>query len=172
MGCGGVTIAMEFGIPKEVQDLEMRAGCAICGGRDTDAGASSSDGDFRQADAQVVPSAADVYGQPDVVLNVTRSTDQEYPLFRSEQTSFCFLHLPVESADLIEAREERKITAIAYSVVQEDDGLQRGLLPMNEFAEHRAPMLAGQLLVSACLPSQVRLVDRGPNGDCCRCNDA
>jgi alanine dehydrogenase len=185
MGRGGVTIAMEFGIPREVQDLEMRAGrtpvrllplkragCAVCVWQDAGAGAGFSDADFRQADAQVVPSAADVHGRSNVVLKTTRSTDQEYLLFRSEQTIFCFLHLTAQPADLIEARKDRKITASTNGVAQEEDGPQRGLLPMNESGLHLAPVLAGRLRVSACLPSLVRLVDRGPNGDCRRCNDA
>ena len=129
-------------------------------------GAGFSDEDFRQADAQVVPSAADVHGRSNAVLKTTRSTDQEYLLFRSEQTIFCFLHLTAQPADLIEGCEDRKITALTNGVAQEKDGLQRGPLPMNEFAVHLAPILAGRLLVSARLPSLVRLVDRGPNGDC------
>jgi len=185
MGCGGVTIAMEFGIPNAVRHLETRAGLtpagllalacagyAVCGGRDAGPGAGFSDEDFRQAGAQVVCSAAAVYGRSDVVLKATRPTDQEYPLFRSEQTISCFLHLSVASADLIEALEDRKTTTIACEIAQEKDGLQPMLLPMSEVAERQAPIIAGQLLVSPRPHSRVCLVDRGPNGHCRRCNDA
>ncbi len=184
MGCGGVTITMEFGIPKEVRHLEMRAGLtpagllalgragyAICGGRDTGAGAGFSDKDYRRAGAPVVCSAA-VYGQSDVVLKVTRPTDQEYPLFRSEQTISCFLHLSVASADLIEALEDRMTTAIACETAQEEDGLRAMLLPMSEVPERQALIIPGQLLMSPRPHSRVCLVDRGPHGHCRRCNDA
>jgi alanine dehydrogenase len=111
---------MEFGIPKEVRDLETRVGLTPAGilalvraghivyiERNAGASAGFSDEDFRRAGAQIVYSAAEAYGRADVVVKVTRPTTQEYALFRNEQTIFSFLHLSVASPDLLEALAER-----------------------------------------------------------------
>jgi alanine dehydrogenase len=116
---------MEFGIPKEVRDLEKRVGLTPAGvlalvrpghfvyvERDAGAEAGFSDEDFRQADAQIIYSAAEAYGRADIVLKVTRPTAKEYPLFRSEQTISYLLHLSVASPDFLEALAEQRITAI------------------------------------------------------------
>lgn len=119
---------MEFGVPKEVRDLEMRVGLTPAGAsalvrtghtvymeRDAGAGAGFSDEDYRQAGPQIVYSAAEAYGRADVVVKVTRPTAQEHSRFRSGQAISSFLHLSVASPDLLEAPVEREITAIAVA---------------------------------------------------------
>ena len=166
---------MEFGIPKEVRDLEMRVGLTPAGvlalargghtvsvERDAGAGAGFHDEDYRRAGAQVVYSAAEAYGRADVVVKVTRPTAQEHPLFRHQQTIFSFLHLPVASSDLLDALTERQISAIAYEMIQEEDGLRPVLLPMSEVAGRLTPIIAGQLLMSTRPNPHVPPGERGP----------
>jgi len=153
---------MEFGVPKEVRDLEMRVGLTPAGAlaltraghtvyveRDAGLGAGFADEDYRRAGAQIVYSAAEAYGRADVVVKVTRPTAQEHLLFREGQAIFSFLHLSVASPDLLEALTERAITAIAYEMIQEESGLKPVLLPMSEVAGRLAPVIAGQLLMNS-----------------------
>lgn len=153
---------MEFGVPKEVRDLERRVGltpAAVLGltraghhvyvERDAGAGAGFNDEAYRHAGAQVVYSAAEAYGRADVVVKVTRPAAQEHGLFRSQQTIFSFLHLSVSSPDLFEALSAHRITAIAYELIQDNDGHMPVLVSMSQIAGRMSAIIAGQLLMNS-----------------------
>ena len=152
---------MEFGVPKEVRDLEMRVGLTPAGvlalvqaghtvyiERDAGAGAGFSDIHYLRSGARIVYSAAEAYGRADVLVKVTRPTAQEHALFRHGQTILSFFHLPVASPDLYQALVEREITAVAFEMIGESDGFRPILYPMSEIAGRLAPVIAGQLLMS------------------------
>lgn len=152
---------MEFGIPREVRDLEMRVGLTTAGvlaliqaghavyiERNAGVGAGFRDEDYRQAGAQIVYSAAEVYGRSDVVVKVTRPAAEEHKHFRPRQTILSFFHLQVASPDLFQALHKREITAVSYEMIEEADGLRPVLLPASEVAGRMAPIIAGQLLRS------------------------
>jgi alanine dehydrogenase len=98
--------------------------------------------------AEIVYSAEEVYGRADVIAKVTRLAASEHALLREGQTVLCFLHLAVASPDLVEALQQRHITAIAYEMIQTDDGALPVLLTSSEVAGRLAPILAGNLLSS------------------------
>lgn len=152
---------MNFGVPKETRDLEMRVGLTPAGvlalvqaghtvyvEQDAGAGAGFRDENYRRAGAQVVYTPAEVYGRADVVAKVTRPTAREHALFRLEQTIFSFLHLSVSSPDLLEALADKEITAVAYETIQEENGVLPVLVPMSEIAGRLAPIIAGQLMMN------------------------
>ncbi|MFZ1397247.1 MAG: hypothetical protein WAS33_10140, partial [Candidatus Promineifilaceae bacterium] len=152
---------MDFGVPREVRDLESRVGLSPAGvfalvsaGHavyvETGAGlgAGFSDENYREAGGHIVYSAQEAYGRADVVAKVTRPTAAEHALFRPGQTIFSFLHLPVSSPDLLEALTEREITAVSYELIQEEDGTRPVLLPASIIAGQMAPIVAGRLLRS------------------------
>ncbi len=152
---------MDFGVPREVRDLESRVGLSPAGvftlvraGHavyiETGAGlaAGFSDENYRTAGGQIVYSAQEAYGRADVVVKVTRPTAAEHALFRPGQTIFSFLHLPVSSPDLLEALTEREITAVSYELIEEADGTRPVLLPASIVAGRMAPIVAGRLLRS------------------------
>lgn len=152
---------MEFGIPKEVRDLEKRvaltpagvqalvqAGHTVYVQNDAGAGAGFTDEHYRKVGATIVYSAAEAYGRAQVVLKVARPTAQEHQLFTRGQTLMSFLHLAVASPDLHAALAGQEITAIALEEMQEEDGSLPVLTPMSEIAGRLAPVIAGQLLMS------------------------
>jgi alanine dehydrogenase len=154
---------MEFGIPKEVRDRQsearvgltpagvrglIRAGHTVYVERKAGMGAGFHDEEYIQQGAQIVYSAAEVYGRSDVVIKVARPTQKEHKLFRPGQIIFSFLHLQVASPDLYEALHEREITAIAYEMIRDEAGLFPILLPMSAVAGRLAPIIAGQLLMN------------------------
>lgn len=152
---------MEYSVPREVRDLEMRVGLTPAGvlaltqarhvvyvERGAGVGAGFGDEDYRRAGAQIVHSAAEAYGRADVVVKVTRPIAREYHLFRPGQLLFSFLHLTVASPDLYDALAEREMTAFAYEMIQEEDGHLPVLLPMSEIAGRLSPVIAGQLLMN------------------------
>ena len=152
---------MDFGVPKEVRDLESRVGLAPAGvfaltrvGHavyiESGAGlaAGFSDEDYRKTGGTIVFSAQEAYGRADVVAKVTRPTAGEYVHFRAGQTIFSFLHLPVSSPDLLIALTERKITAVSYELIENEIGTRPVLLPASIVAGRMAPIIAGRLLRS------------------------
>lgn len=153
---------MEFGVPKEVRELEMRVGLTPAGvlalvqaGHtvyvECDAGAGAGFGDevYRRVGAQIVYSAAEAYGRADVVPKVTRPAAQEHALFRSEQVILSFFSLAVASSDLLEALVAQQITAIGYETIEEEAGFLPVLSPTSEVAGRLAPVIAGQLLMNS-----------------------
>lgn len=152
---------MDFGIPKEVRDLESRVGLTPAGvssltrrghtvyiEKNAGVAAGFSDDTYRHSGAQVVYSAAEVYGRADVVVKVTRPTAAEHTLFRPGQTLIAFLHMAVASPDFLAALRDSEITAIAGEMIQTPNGEHPILLPMSEVAGRIAPVIAGQLLMT------------------------
>jgi len=150
---------MEFGIPKEVRDLEHRVGLTPAGvnalveaghtvyvERNAGAGAGFSDENYRAVGAQIVYSAEEAYGRAEVAVKVSRPTAAEHDLLRPGQAVACYLHLAVASPDLLEALRQREITTIAWETVERDDGTLPALLPTSEVAGRLAPIIAGQFL--------------------------
>ena len=152
---------MEFGVPREVRDLEVRVGLSPAGvlalvqaghtvyvERLAGAGSGFSDENYRRAGAQIVYSAAEAYGRADVIAKVTRPTADEHRHFRHGQIICSFLHLTVSSPDLLDALANHEITAIAYETIQEKDGSLPVVVPMSEIAGRLTPIIAGQLLMN------------------------
>lgn len=152
---------MDFGVPKEIRDLEMRVGLTPAGvlalsqaghavyiEQGAGAGAGFGDEHYQRAGGQIVFGAAEAYGRADVVAKVARPTAAEHRLFRHGQTIFSFLHLSVSSPDLLEALVVNEITAVAYETIQEEDGVLPVLIPMSEIAGRLAPVIAGQLIMN------------------------
>lgn len=152
---------MEFGIPREVRDLESRVGLTPAGvsslvrrghtvyvEKDAGVAAGFSDETYRHSGANVVYSAAEVYGRSDVVIKVTRPTSAEHALFRPGQTIIAFLHMAVASPDFMAALRQHEITAIAYEMIETPNGERPILVPMSEVAGRLAPVIAGRLLMT------------------------
>jgi alanine dehydrogenase len=152
---------MEFGIPKEVRDLESRVGLTPAGvsslirhghivyvEKNAGVAAGFSDDTYRHSGAQIVYSAAEVYGRSDIVVKVTRPTAAEHTLFRPGQTLIAFLHMAVASPDFLAALRESEITAIANEMIEMPNGERPILVPMSEVAGRMAPVIAGQLLMT------------------------
>lgn len=150
-----------FGVPREVRDLEMRVGLTPAGvlalreaghsvyvQAEAGLGAGFRDEDYRQAGAQIVYTADEVYGRAQVVAKIARPTAEEHHLFRCDQVICSFLHLQVASLDLLQALEANQITAVAYEMIEEKDGRRPVRLPASEVAGRMAPLIAGQLLRS------------------------
>lgn len=154
---------MEFGVPKEVRFLQgearvgltpggvkglIRLGHVVYVENGAGEGAGFGDEAYRQNGAQIVYSAAEVYGRSDIIVKVARPMQQEHRLFRPGQTIFSFLHLQVASPDLFEALVEREITAIACEMIRDEKGCCPILIPMSQVAGRLAPIIAGQLLMN------------------------
>ncbi len=141
---------MLIGIPREIKTLEGRvalipAACneLIRNGHhivlESGAGDRSgySDNEYQCLGVEILPDAASVYGQAEMLLKVKEPIGLELDMLRPEQILFSFLHLAAGHG-LLQKLLEIGITAVSFETVQD-----RGVLPI------LAPMsaIAGRLAV-------------------------
>ena len=137
---------MLIGVPKEIKPLEKRVGLTPGGAEmlienghqvviETTAGEGSGFPDQLYIDrgATIAPSAADVYGQADMIIKVKEPIAPEYPLIRENQLLFTYFHFAA-SRELTEAMVNAGATCVAYETVQKADGSLPLLIPMSEVA--------------------------------------
>jgi len=152
---------MNVGISKERRDLERRVGMTSYGvdllvraghacyvEQGAGEGAGFLDHEYEQAGARIVYSGEEVYGRSDLVLKVTRPTGEELDWLREGQIIAGFLHLAAARRREVEVLLEKRITAIAYETIEEDDGTLPVLRTMSEVAGRMAPQLAATCLQS------------------------
>ncbi len=139
-------LAMIIGVPKEVKDHESRVGVTPAGVKalvdaghkvlvETNAGALSSfpDDGYQSVGAEIVGSAAHVWGNADMVVKVKEPVEKEYGFFREGLVLFTYLHLaPIRG--LTDALLSKKVTGIAYETVKDSAGTLPLLTPMSEVA--------------------------------------
>ena len=116
---------MIIGVPKEVKDHEARVGLLPSGVKtlvesghkvlaQTGAGLGSSltDEDYREAGAELVPTAEALWSGSDLVVKVKEPQPSEYPFLRPRLTLFTYLHL-APLPDLTDALVKAKVNAVA-----------------------------------------------------------
>ncbi|GAB91928.1 alanine dehydrogenase [Gordonia rhizosphera] len=150
---------MRIGIPTEVKNNEYRvaitpAGVAELHHRGHDVviqagageGSAMHDNDYKEAGAQILSTAEEVWEQADLLLKVKEPIESEYPLLREGQTLFTYLHLAA-SRPCTEALLASKTTSIAYETVRAADGSLPLLAPMSEVAGRLAPQVGAYHLM-------------------------
>src|SRR5690349_12154237 len=125
---------MIIGVPKEVKDHESRVGIVPSGVKAlTDAGhkvrvethageeSSMSDNDYKQAGAEVVGPAAEVWQKANMVVKVKEPIASEFKYLRKDLTLFTYLPrapLPAVTSEL----PTHTVTAIAYETIRGGHG--------------------------------------------------
>ena len=137
---------MIVGVPKEIKNNEARVGLTPAGARalveaghmvlvEAAAGALSGFADelYRQAGAELLASAADLWARAEMVVKVKEPVEQEYGYFRKGLVLFTYLHLaPVR--ELTDKLLESGVIGIAYETVRDTAGTLPLLTPMSEVA--------------------------------------
>ena len=152
---------MNVGIPKERRDLELRVGLTPYGvdlltraghvcyvEREAGLEAGFTDYHYEKAGGRIVYSGEEVYGRADLVLKVSRPTEEELDWLCEDQIVTGFLHLAAARHRKVDVLLEKRITAIAYETIERDDGTLPVLRTMSEVAGRMAPQLAATFLQS------------------------
>jgi alanine dehydrogenase len=150
---------MEIGIPAEQTPSEHRVGLTPQGVRllagaghrvyveqGAGQGAGFRDERYEQAGGHIVYSAREVYERSDLVLKVGCPSQAELDLLREEQTIVALWHLAAQPRQVAETLSTRRITAIAYEMIQQEDGTLPVLAPLSEIAGRMAPQVAARWL--------------------------
>lgn len=149
---------MLVGVPSEIKTHEYRVGLTPASVREyvqrghkvlvqSGAGAGIGAGDdlYRQAGADIAPSAAEVFKSADMIVKVKEPQLEECAQLREGQILFTYLHLapdPEQTAALVKSG----CTAVAYETVTDEKGGLPLLAPMSEVAGRLAIEAAGVAL--------------------------
>ncbi len=149
---------MLIGVPKEIKPNEKRVALTPGGVEmlrqhghevivETNCGIGSgfTNDDYIAAGAKIIDTAADVFGQADMIMKVKEPIAPEYPLIRKGQTLFTYFHFAA-SRELTEAMVKSGATCVAYETVQKNDGSLPLLIPMSEVAGRMAPQEGAKYL--------------------------
>ena len=179
---------MIVGIPKEIKEQEYRVallpsaayqlikrGHQVLVERGAGAGAGYPDADYAQAGATMVDSHPAIFRQADLVVKVKEPLPSEYPLLRSGQILFTYLHLAADR-ELTEALLKSGVTGLAYETIEVNRRLPL-LEPMSEIAGRMSILVGGYFLakhfggsgvllggVPGVLPGRVVVLGGGTSG--------
>jgi alanine dehydrogenase len=149
---------VRIGIPKEIKDHEYRVGmipagvhALVQGGHEVfvqqaaGIGSGIADAQYEEAGAHLVPDAATVWGQAEMVIKVKEPVEPEYALMRPGQVLFTYLHL-APLPGLTDVLVDRKVTGIAYETIVDSEGRLPLLTPMSEVAGRMAVVVGASFL--------------------------
>jgi alanine dehydrogenase len=108
--------------------------------------AGFSDEEYRKKGVKIVYSKEEVFLRSDIVVGISAPLSTEWELLKEESILMGFLHLAVQPLSFLETLLKKKICAIGYEIVQEEDGTLPLLRVSSEIAGKLAPQIAGRLL--------------------------
>jgi alanine dehydrogenase len=136
---------MIIGVPKEIKAQENRVGAVpamvldLVGAGNTvlvqsgaGLGAGVTDDAFTKVGAKMLPTAAEIYGQADMIVKVKEPLPVEYPLIKKGQLLFTYFHFAA-SRELTDAMLKSGANCFAYETLIHRNSLPL-LTPMSEVA--------------------------------------
>ena len=150
-----------IGIPKETSFQERR----ICltpdavnslvyhGHRvmiESGAGESSSysDKEYSEAGAEVTKDSKKVYGCP-IILKVEPPTLSEIELMNPQTILISAIQLKTRKSEYFEALHKKKITALAFEFIKDDDGTYPAVKSLSEIAGTASILIASELMINS-----------------------
>jgi alanine dehydrogenase len=149
---------MNICIPKERRDSEFRVGLTpagvqlLCSAGHTcfiehEAGVGSgfSDFNYQTAGGEICYSGEEIYGRADLLIKVSRPTFDEFEWMREGSIIMGFLHLAAGRTDKVKHLLDKKITAIGFEIIQDDEGTLPVLIPLSQLGGRMVPQVAATL---------------------------
>lgn len=149
---------MKIGCPTEIKTQEYRVGLrpiAVKALTDTGhtvvvqtgagEGSGYPDAEYVAAGATILPDAAAVFAEAEMIVKVKEPQASERAMLRKGQILFTYLHLAPDAAQT-RALLDSGVTAIAYETVTDRSGALPLLAPMSEVAGKLAPQMGAWAL--------------------------
>jgi alanine dehydrogenase len=137
---------MRVGVPKEIKVHEYRVGLTpasvaelVAHGHEVfveakaGSGIDCPDKAYEKAGAKILPTAADVFAQSDMIVKVKEPQPQEIAMLEARHLLFTYLHLAADKPQA-EGLMKSGATCIAYETVTSRSGALPLLKPMSEVA--------------------------------------
>jgi alanine dehydrogenase len=153
--------ALFIGIPKEIAHQENRVCLTpdavqllVANGHqvvvETGAGvaASFSDKDYSEAGAKIAYTRDEVF-KADILLKVDPPSSEEIQLLQRKQTVFSALQLTLQHDNFLKQLMEKKVTALAFDYIKDDDNMYPIVRSLGEIAGTTSILIAAELLSTA-----------------------
>ena len=150
-----------IGIPKETELLEQRValvpesvGFLVANGHrvvvESGAGeqANFSDSDYSESGAEISYETKEVF-QSDILLKVSPPNNKEISLMKYKQILFSALQITVQPKNALEKLMAKKITAIAWDYIEDENGSFPIIRSMGEIAGTTSFLIAAELMSNA-----------------------
>jgi alanine dehydrogenase len=137
---------MKIGVAREIKTDEYRVALTPSGVRElvehdhevlvqrgAGEGSSITDADYERQGARVLPDAAAVFGEADMVVKVKEPQAPEVALLEPRHVLFTYLHLAPDP-ELTQGLADSGATCVAYETVEDQRGRLPLLAPMSEVA--------------------------------------
>lgn len=147
-----------IGIPRETSFQETRVALVpdavsllVSNGHrvvvETNAGkmANFSDNEYSEAGAQIAYDTAEVY-KADIIMKVAPPSNEEIAMMQPRQTLFSALQLSVQPKDTLKKLMAKKITAIAWEHIRDEEGIFPVVRSMGEIAGTSSILIAAEYL--------------------------
>lgn len=152
--------SLNIGIPKETSFQERRVALVpetvsllVANGHhvkiETNAGvgANFSDREYSEAGAEICQSPSDIY-ECNIVFKVTPPSDEEVELMPGGQTLISALQISIQPKEVLTKLIRKKITAIAWDYIRDEDGVFSLVRTVGEIAGNTSILIAGELISS------------------------
>lgn len=152
--------SLHIGIPKETSFQERRVALVpetvsllVANGHqvkiETQAGvgANFSDREYSEAGAEICQSPAEIY-ECNIVFKVTPPSDDEVDLMPGQQTLISALQISIQPKAVLTKLIKKKITAIAWDYIQDEEGVFSLVRTVGEIAGNTSILIAGELISS------------------------
>lgn len=179
-----------IGIPKEISFQENRVplvpdavALLVNNGHhivvESNAGkmANFQDHDYSEAGAEVVHSKEEVY-KANIILKVAPPSSDEIAMMQQKQTLISALQLTVQPEDFLKQLISKKVTAIAFDWIKDEDGIYTVIRSMGEIAGSTSILIAAEYLsnvnngqgsmlggISGISPTEVIILGAGTVGE-------
>lgn len=137
---------MKIGCVKEIKKHEYRVGLTpscvksyvnrghqVFMEKNAGVDAGFPDDQYETAGASIENDLESIFDKSDMIIKVKEPQPEEYGLFHENQVLYTYLHLAA-SHELTESLMKRKIKAVAYETIEEENGHLPCLKPMSEIA--------------------------------------
>ncbi len=104
-----------------------------------------SDKDYSEAGAYIVHSPEEVY-KADLVIKVAPPTPDEIELLQEKQTIISALQLSVQPKDSLRKMMQKKVSAVAWEFIKDEEGIYPAIRAMGEIAGNTAVLIAAEYL--------------------------
>jgi alanine dehydrogenase len=139
-------MSTKVGVPREIKQDEYRVAITPAGVREmvehghevliesgAGLGSAIADADYEAQGARIVPDAAGVFAEAEMLLHVKELQPEEIEMLRPEQTLFTYLHLAPDP-EQTRGLQASGATCVAYETVEDARGRLPLLAPMSEIA--------------------------------------
>jgi alanine dehydrogenase len=135
------------------------------------------DHDYSEAGAEIAYSPEAVY-KADIILKVAPPSQEEIEMMQHNQTLISALQLTVQPEDFLKKLMAKKVTAVAFEWIKDDDGIYTVIRSMGEIAGSTSILIAAEYLsnvnngqgsilggISGISPTEVVVLGAGTVGE-------